>query len=123
MHYQCEEYIEIEKIRRKDLHRENPNSKSRAAVTVVSSSLARSRSPPVRTPTRASRVDPVEPAPRVRSDLRRAVAGIGALGSRRSVSALKATASAMADEEHLERREEASEVSRLFPPVSALIEL
>jgi hypothetical protein len=29
----------------------------------------------------------------------------------------------MADEEHLERREEASEVSRLFPPVSALIEL
>jgi len=40
-----EEYIETEKIRRKDLHRENPNSKNRAAVTVVSSSLARALRP------------------------------------------------------------------------------
>jgi len=68
----------------------------------------------VRTPTRASRVDPVESAPRVRSNLLRAVAGIGALGSSRSVSEFKATASAMADEEHPERREEASEVSWFF---------
>lgn len=69
----------------------------------------------MRTATRTSRVDPVEPAPRVRTNLLRAVAEIGALGSDRGVSEVKAGASAMADEEHPERREEASEVSRLFP--------